>query len=428
MSNRSRWPEERLGKYAYIKGRIGWRGLKASEYLQDGPYLIAGNHLADGKVDWSFCDHVSMYRYLESPEIALQKGDVILTKDGTIGRVALIKELPGLATINSTMMLVRVRSPLVAGFVYHYLTGTEFQKLVADKVSGSSIPHIFQRDMVELKIPVPHDAEQLGIAEILDTVDKAIQQTEALIAKLKMMKAGLLHDLLTRGLDEHGELRDPVAHPEQFKDSPLGRIPKEWDVCPIESKLHRIIDYRGRTPEKRDSGIPLITAKNVREGYVDPEPAEYIAEEDYDRWMVRGFPGNADILFTTEAPLGNVARVPRYKIALAQRLLTLCPEPNELDSHYLLYLLLWPESRRRFEQRSTGSTVLGIKQSVFRKVLLRFPRFEEQHLIGAKLSASDAHIRSEQTYCEKLKLLKKGLMQDLLTGMVRVKVNREVAS
>ncbi|WP_422665707.1 hypothetical protein ACOWPH_08205 [Anabaena sp. PCC 7938] len=130
MLNKPIWYEEKLGKYAYIKGRIGWRGLKASEYTEDGPYLIAGHHIAAGQVKWSACDHVSMPRYLESREIALEEGDIILTKDGTIGRVAIIDNLPGLATINSTMMLIRVRSPLVPRYVYHYLTGDSFQKLV----------------------------------------------------------------------------------------------------------------------------------------------------------------------------------------------------------------------------------------------------------------------------------------------------------
>ena len=141
------WTRGRLGDYAYIKARIGWRGLSASEYTQDGPYLIAGNHIHNESINWTSCDHLSIHRYQESLEIALREGDIILTKDGTIGRLAIITDLPGLATINGTMMLVRVRTPLQPRYVYHYLTGETFQRLVADKVSGSSIPHIFQIDV-----------------------------------------------------------------------------------------------------------------------------------------------------------------------------------------------------------------------------------------------------------------------------------------
>ncbi len=168
---------------------------------------------------------------------------------------------------------------------------------------------------------------------------------------------------------------------EKFKDSPLGKIPSDWQVCCIDNKLLQIIDYRGKTPEKVFSGIPLITAKNVRDGYLDEEPHEYIKNNDYDTWMRRGIPKPGDILFTTEAPLGNVAKVPDYKIALAQRLLTLIANQKELDSNYLFWLLHWFDSRRRLEQKSSGSTVLGIKQSVFRKILFRFPPLPEQQRI-----------------------------------------------
>ncbi|TVP60083.1 MAG: restriction endonuclease subunit S [Nodularia sp. (in: Bacteria)] len=208
---------------------------------------------------------------------------------------------------------------------------------------------------------------------------------------------------------------DLVVENEEFQDSPLGKIPKDWEVSPIEDKLQRIIDYRGKTPEKTTSGVPLVTAKNVRDGYLDTEPQEYINEKDYDLWMRRGLPNPGDVLFTTEAPLGNVARVPSYKIALAQRLLTLCPNPNELDAGYLFWLLNWLDSRQKFEQKSTGSTVLGIKQSVFRKILFRFPPLPEQQRIAEILDKVDNAIAHTASLISKLKQIKAGLLHDLLT-------------
>ncbi len=102
MPDKSPWTESRLGDDAYIKARIGWRGLSSKEYTNDGPFLIAGNHIQAGKVNWNECDHISMQRYRESWEIALEEQDVILTKDGTIGRAAIVDALPGPATINGT--------------------------------------------------------------------------------------------------------------------------------------------------------------------------------------------------------------------------------------------------------------------------------------------------------------------------------------
>jgi type I restriction enzyme S subunit len=136
--------------------------------------------------------------------------------------------------------------------------------------------------------------------------------------------------------------------------------------------------------------------------------------------MTRGIPNVGDVLFTTEAPLGMVARFPDYKVALAQRLLTLCPDLEQLDAGYLLWLLLFPDSHRRLEQKSTGSTVLGIKQSVFRKMLFQFPPLSEQKRICLALNTHETRIRTEEAYRDKLKLQKQGLMHDILTGKVRV--------
>src|SRR5207247_11427698 len=106
------------------------------------------------------------------------------------------------------------------------------------------------------------------------------------------------------------------------KDSPFGRIPKKWEVFTVEKKLERIIDYRGKTPPKADSGIPLLTAKIIKLGYM-LEPDEFIPEEIYEEWMTRGLPKVGDVLFTTEAPLGNVAQIKDERVALSQRVLTL---------------------------------------------------------------------------------------------------------
>jgi type I restriction enzyme S subunit len=225
------WPIDPLGNHCSVRARIGWRGLASSEYTSDGPFLIAGKHVRNGQIDWATCDHITDFRYHESMEIALTSGDVVLTKDGTIGRVARIDHLPGRATLNGTMMLLRSGNQLDYRFLFHLLTGDQFKKLIADKVSGSSIPHIFQRDMVTLPISIPPMKQQLGIADVLDTLDTTIRQTELIIEKLKQVKQGLLHDLLTRGIDANGALRPLQSQaPHLYKDSPLGWVPLEWNV------------------------------------------------------------------------------------------------------------------------------------------------------------------------------------------------------
>jgi type I restriction enzyme S subunit len=305
-----------------------------------------------------------------------------------------------------------------AKFLLYAILSEDVSRQIDGLVIGSNYPAINSSAVRSLKIYTPPKPEQTKIAEILSTVDRAIEQTEALIAKQQRIKTGLMQDLLTRGIDENGNLRSEQTHP--FKDSPLGRIPVEWEVKPIESKLECIIDYRGRTPVKTDAGIPLITAKNVREGFLCEEPREFIDTDAYDSWMTRGIPEPGDVMITTEAPMGNVARVPDYKIALAQRLITLPTKKNELSSDFLFWMLHWSRTLERLELLTSGSTVVGIKQSVFRRVEFSFPPLDEQSKIAALLNAERDTAETNLKHLSKLRALKTALMQDLLTGRKRV--------
>ena len=130
------------------------------------------------------------------------------------------------------------------------------------------------------------------------------------------------------------------------------------DVC-------RFIDYRGKTPEKTTSGLRLITAKNVKMGYLQETPMEFVAPKSYDGWMTRGIPKMGDVLFTTEAPLANVAQLDtEEKVVFAQRIIVLQPSENNLDRTFLKYLLLSDLAQQRIHEKGTGATVKGIKASL----------------------------------------------------------------
>ena len=192
------WKVDVFGKYSYIKGRIGWRGLKSDEYKEEGPYLIAGNHIIDCKVVWDACQHINLYRYNESPEIQLQLDDIIISKDGTIGRVAYVDFLPGLATINSTMMLLRITNKEIYNrFIFYYLQGEYFSNIIKEKTSGSGVPHLFQRDMKSLLLPIIDFQEQNNIANMLISLDNQIINEIIALSKLKRLKTGLMNDLLS---------------------------------------------------------------------------------------------------------------------------------------------------------------------------------------------------------------------------------------
>ncbi|EOY8358907.1 restriction endonuclease subunit S [Salmonella enterica subsp. salamae] len=155
--------------------------------------------------------------------------------------------------------------------------------------------------------------------------------------------------------------------------------------------MDAIIDYRGKTPKKVDNGIPLITAKIIKNGRIQ-EVSEFIAIDDYDNWMVRGLPLEGDVVLTTEAPLGEVAQLDARKVALAQRVITLRGKKGILENDYLLYLLQSSFVQNQLDGRASGSTVTGIKQSELREIILRLPPVALQKSISHQLKCLDKKI------------------------------------
>jgi type I restriction enzyme, S subunit len=185
----------------------------------------------------------------------------------------------------------------------------------------------------------------------------------------------------------------------------------EWKKYKLNDALEALIDYRGKTPKKTTFGIPLITAKIVKSGFIE-EPNEFIAEEDYDSWMVRGFPKVGDVVLTTEAPLGEVAQIKNARIALAQRIVTLRGKKGVLDNSYLKYFLFSKIGQHRLKERETGTTVSGIKQSELRLVEIDCPSYENQITIGNILSSLDDAIELNQQINKTLEEVAKTIFKE----------------
>ena len=160
----------------------------------------------------------------------------------------------------------------------------------------------------------------------------------------------------------------------------------------MEDALECIIDYRGKTPIKSNSGIVTLSAKSVRNGFIDYSSCYHISEEEYRKYMVRGFPHIGDVLLTTEAPLGVVARLDRDHVALAQRLLTLRGKKGVLDTCFLYYYLKSPAGQAKLKERESGTTVTGIKQSEFRRIEIEIPDYAIQEKIAQILNSIDRKI------------------------------------
>ncbi len=165
----------------------------------------------------------------------------------------------------------------------------------------------------------------------------------------------------------------------------------EWKECLLEEVVEKFIDYRGKTPKKTSSGIPLITAKIVKDGRI-LTPTEFIAPEDYDSWMTRGLPQVDDVILTTEAPLGEIALLKDKNVALAQRIIAMRCKSDVAVGSFLKYYFQDGVGKKELESRSSGTTVFGIKASVLKKTPVFLPPLEEQKAIAEVLSSLDDKI------------------------------------
>jgi type I restriction enzyme S subunit len=192
---------------------------------------------------------------------------------------------------------------------------------------------------------------------------------------------------------------------------------KGWEECNLEDYI-KLIDYRGRTPVKTESGVRLITAKNVKLGYLQLEPQEFISANNYDSWMSRGIPNIGDVIFTTEAPLANVAQIDTTeKLAFAQRIIVMQPKANKIDPTFLKHMLLSETVRNRILEKGTGATVLGIKSSLLKKIKISFPPLPEQQRIVAILDEAFSAIAKAKANAEQNLKNAKELFESYLQGV-----------
>lgn len=194
------WETKRLGSTATLKARIGWQGLTTAEYLDTGEiHLVTGTEFIDGAIDWSSCHYVDERRYGQDKNIQLMLNDVLVTKDGTIGKVALVTTLPGAATLNSGVFVIRpAEGAFYPEFFYYVLCSGVFTDFLKQLSAGSTINHLYQKDFVNFVYKTPSSiTEQTAIAAILSDMDTEIAALEAKLAKTHQLKQGMMQELLT---------------------------------------------------------------------------------------------------------------------------------------------------------------------------------------------------------------------------------------
>lgn len=388
------WKIDKLNENTYIKGRIGWKNLKQEEYTLKGPYLIAGKHINEGIINWDKCDHISEERYEESMEIALKDDDIIFSKDGSIGNPALIQNLKVKATINGTMMLIRLdQNEYEPSYFYQILKSEYFEKLIRNVKSGSSIPHIFQRDMIEFKFPVPGTLqEQKRIANFLTKVDKIIEKQDEKVKNLEKYKKGMMQKIFSQEIrfkDENGE-----AYPE-------------WEIKRVEDVANIQVGF---TPDTKndsfwDGDIKWLSIAGMNSKYI--------------------FDGNKRI--SNEA-LGKRELIPKNTLVMSFKLtigrLAIIKEPmitNEAICQFYWknkniineYMYQYLDSIRIESFGCRAAKGITLNNESLNSIIVKLPCLDEQNKIADLLNNIDCIHQEELNKLNELKQWKKGLLQQM---------------
>lgn len=194
------WSNFNLMKHSKIKARIGWQGLKKSEYLDSGhALLVTGTDFANGKVQWDSCHYVTRDRYEQDRNIQIQNNDILITKDGSLGKAALVQGLSKPATLNSGIFVIRpLQNAYDPVFVYHILSSFVFKDFLDKLSAGSTIIHLYQKDVGKFEFLLPPTIEeQKAIAAVLSEMDADIAALEEKLAKYRQVKQGMMQQLLT---------------------------------------------------------------------------------------------------------------------------------------------------------------------------------------------------------------------------------------
>ena len=357
-------------------------------------------------------DNFEGYNIIDRNDIVLRLTD--LQNDQHSLRVGLSPER---GIITSAYCSIRVRGAESPNYLYYYLHTFDIAKGFYGM--GSGVRQGLNWDGLKyIKILLPPQHEQDRISVFLNQktleIDSMLSKTISSIEEYKKLKQAVITQAVTKGVRGEREMKDSGVEW-------IGRIPSEWYVAPFTKCLESTIDYRGKTPEKVSDGTFLVTAKNIKDGKLNYSASkEYVRTEQYEDIMHRGKPEIGDVLFTTEAPLGEVCNVDRTDFALAQRIIKFRGIVGLVNNYYMKYWIMSSFFQNNLRTFATGSTAQGIKASKLGQLKLILPTLEEQQEIAdyldAKCAEIDGLIAKKEQLVKELEGYKKSLIYEVVTG------------
>lgn len=418
------WDIIRTKHFSYMKGRIGWQGLTSDEFIDEGPYLVTGTDFDNGHVCWERSYHVSEKRYEEAPEIQLRVGDLLVTKDGTIGKLAYIDALPGKASLNSHLLVMRpLQNKYINRFLFWMLSSSvfvEYYSLVSD---GSTMDSLSQEKMGDFVFPTPPVWEQELIADYLDErcghLDGIIVDLETQIEKLRAYRKAKITEIVTKGLIKGVPMQDCSAND-------LGIIPKHWNVMRLGYVSSMQNGYVGPTVDilvDEDEGQMYIQSLHVKNGKIVFGNDFYVTEK-WGRTHPKLYEG--DVVIVQTGDIGQVGLVTKEYDGKNCHALIICHTNKEIMyPEYLIYYFMSDIGQWQLLQYETGTTLKHLNSTKIKDSKVLVPPIDEQKNIAAfltdKCEIVDSIIAVKTKQLESMRSHKQSLIFEYITGKKRVK-------
>ena len=423
----SHWQLQQLKFNSYAKGRIGWQNLRSDEFTSEGPYLITGMHFSNGTVDWSACYHITQERYEMAPEIQVREGDLLITKDGSIGKLAYIEKLPGPASLNSHLLLIRpLRDDYLTPYLYYLLLSSVFQIYILEQQSGTTFFGITQESIVNFPAILPSLPEQRAIVAFLDRetarIDALIAKKVRLIELLQEKRTALISHAVTKGLDPNAQMKDSRVEW-------LGDIPAHWQV----KKLKRLTNTisKGTTPTTfgfgfSEEGIRFIKAENIVHGVISDQPASFI-DMATNELLLRSKLHAGDILMVIAgATTGKIGLIEQAQLpANTNQAVAFVRPENGKDSRYLFYWLSSTAIQNLVWLLAVQAAQPNLSLEDIRNFVVLYPPLNEAAAIAAyldnKTSTIDRLIEKIHEGIERLGENRSALVSAAVTGKIDVR-------
>ncbi|MDN3614245.1 restriction endonuclease subunit S [Vibrio gallaecicus] len=413
----------------------GWQSVKFKDVFNDykyGPRFSSKDYDDSGNVKTIRGTDVSSIgeiKYQQVPTATLDRklvdnnklcnGDLVMITTADCGMTAVFYEQK-IPYIASAYAIRLTPSKYISSeYIKFFMQTFNAKKQVESLVRKGTVANLPGSDVMSLALNLPPLPEQKKIAAILTSVDDVIEKTQAQIDKLKDLKTGMMQELLTRGVGVDGK-----PHTE-FKDSPVGRIPKGWEVRGIYDVCNEIfLGLTAKVDYTESDGAYLIRATDISNGVLSFSKARQITHSQHQSLTKKRQAKRGDVLVSKSGSLGVCALVDTdVEFSIYESIIVLQPKGRVIDSKYLLWLMRATETQTRLLGGVVGSTVGHLNLGDFRKLKVPIPSFEEQIKLGRVFDSLNQKFTSVENRLLQYKSLKKALMQDLLTGKKRVKVD-----